>query len=197
ANVIEDVKTCYNVTGPFSFCTSVEPEIAGAVVLNTVSYSEEHSDVYFGGVRFTAIAAPNENYYFDHWEPDGFTLPASALVNDSIMWKFDSASCLKAVFKLKEPYNLTGDPSVPTGFSPNGDGNNDVLNVYGTINATEYHMEVYNRWGQKMFESNDKTIGWDGTYKGQEAPIGVYAYTFKVTVDGKQLQKSGSITLIR
>lgn len=197
-SLTEDIKTCYNVTGPFSFCTQIEPTPGGSVTLNTVNYPVDYSDSYFGNVYFNAIAVPSENYYFDHWEPTDFTLPSTSLTSDSIEWKFTAASCLKAVFRLKEAYNLTGEPTVPTGFSPNGDGNNDVLNVYGTLNVTEYHMEVYNRWGQKLYETNDKTKGWDGTFKGQEAPVGVYAYVFKATTtDGKQVQKSGNITLIR
>lgn len=197
ANVVDDIKSCYNVTGPLRFCTEIEPEGTGAITLNNVNYPEDHSDQYFGNVYFNAVAVPNENYYFDHWESIDFTLPDSILRNDSIQWHFDSVSCIKAVFKLKEPYNLVGEPIVPTGFSPNGDGNNDFLNVYGTRETTEFNLEIYNRWGQQIFQSSDKTKGWDGTYKGAEAPVGVYAYTFKVTIDGEIIQKSGSITLIR
>lgn len=197
ANVVDDINNCYNVTGPLRFCTEIEPEGTGSVVLNNVSYPEDHSDQYFANVYFNAIAVPNENYYFDHWESIDFTLPDSILRNDSIQWHFDSVSCVKAVFKLKEPYNLVGEPIVPTGFSPNGDGNNDFLNVYGTRETTEFNLEIYNRWGQRIFQSSDKTKGWDGNYNGSEAPVGVYAYTFKVTIDGEIIQKSGSITLIR
>lgn len=197
ANIVDDIKNCYNVTGPLRFCTEIEPQGTGSIVLNNVSYPEDHSDQYFANVYFNAIAVPNENYYFDHWEAIDFTLPDSIIRSDSIQWHFDSVSCIKAVFKLKEPYNLVGEPIVPTGFSPNGDGNNDLLNVYGTRETTDFNLEIYNRWGQRLFQSTDKTKGWDGTYNGAEAPVGVYAYTFKVTIDGEIIQKSGSITLIR
>jgi gliding motility-associated-like protein len=195
----EDIKTCYNVNGPWSFCTDVEPVNSGTVYLNTVGYPDEHSDMYFGNVWFDAVGVPNENYVFDHWELDKFTLHDSiSLTNDSLHWLFDTTSCIKAFFKLKPAYETVGEPSVPTGFSPNGDGINDMLNVYGTLNVTDYNLQIYSRWGQKLWESSDKTKGWDGTFKGQEAPVGVYAYVFKVTTsDGKQMQKSGNITLIR
>jgi gliding motility-associated-like protein len=196
--ITEDIKTCYNVNGPWRFCTDVEPAGAGTVYLNTVGYPEEHSDMYFGNVWFDAIGSPTENYYFDHWELESFVLPDSMLRNDSLHWMFDTSSCITAVFKLKPPYLTTGEPAVPTGFSPNGDGNNDLLNVYGTMDVVDYNFQVYSRWGQKLWESSDKTKGWDGTFKGQEAPVGVYAYVFKLTTsDGKQVQKSGNITLIR
>ncbi|MCD6068535.1 MAG: hypothetical protein K0S33_3361 [Bacteroidetes bacterium] len=197
--ITEDIKTCYNVTGPWSFCTNVEPPGSGTVYLNTVGYPEEHSDNYFGNVWFDAIGSPGENYIFDHWELEGFVLPDSiSLENDTLHWLFDSTSCIKAFFKLKEPYLTVGEPSIPTGFSPNGDGYNDLLNVYGTLDVTDYSFQVYSRWGQKIWESGDKTKGWDGMFNGQQAPVGVYAYVFKgTTSDGKLLQKSGNITLIR
>lgn len=193
----DDIKQCYAVTGPFDFCTDIFPVGAGSITLNTNNYPEYHTDTYFANVYFDAIAIPDSNYYFDHWEPTSFTLPSNLLTNDTIQWKFTTASCLKAVFRLKEPYNLIGEPIVPTGFSPNGDGNNDLLNVYGTLHVSEFSLDIYNRWGEQVFSSTDKTKGWDGNYKGVEAPVGVYAYSYRVIVDGKIIQKSGSITLIR
>ena len=196
-NLTEDIKSCYNVTGPYRFCVDIEPQGSGNVLLNNVSISDKNSETYFGNINFTALAKPNDNYYFDHWEPSDFSLTASQVKSDSITWLFQNISCIKAVFKLKEPYLLTGEPIVPTGFSPNGDGNNDLLNVYGTLLATDFNFEVFNRWGEKLFSSTDKTKGWDGTYKGSDVPVGVYAYVYKVTIDGKIIQKSGSVTLIR
>ena len=192
-----DIKMCYNVTGPYDFCTEIFPPGTGSITLNTLNYPVDHTESYLANVNFDAIAIPDSNYYFDHWEPTGFTLPASILKNDSIQWLFTTTSCLKAVFKLKEPYNVAGEPLVPSGFSPNGDGNNDVLNVYGTLQATAFSLEVYDRWGERLFSSTEKTKGWDGRYGGSEAPVGVYAYTFRVVIDGKVTQKSGSVTLIR
>ena len=57
---------------------------------------------------------------------------------------------------------------------------------------------IYNRWGQKVFESQDRRNGWDGTYKGQLQPMDVYAYTLDVEFsDGTKTRKTGDITLIR
>jgi gliding motility-associated-like protein len=165
--------------------------------LNEVPFYDENTVNYFGNVNFYAVARPGENYYFDHWEPKDFSLSANQLKTDSISWFFQNISCLKAVFKLKEAHLLTGEPAVPSGFSPNGDGNNDVLNVYGTLKASDFKLEIYNRWGEKLFSTTDKSKGWDGTYNGVDVPIGVYAYIYKVNIEGKIIQKSGSVTLIR
>ncbi|MFL5753721.1 MAG: CotH kinase family protein [Bacteroidia bacterium] len=192
------ITNCYQVTGPYDFCLDVSPTGTGTIDFNSLTLTNfAFTGQYFGGVNMTAVAKPVTNYDFDHWEASGFTLPDSLIRQDTITWKFDSISCLKAFFRLKEPYNVVGEPLVPTGFSPNGDGNNDLLNVYGTRNATKFEMEVYNRWGQSVYKSEDKTAGWDGKYGGVDAPVGVYAYRFKVTIDGADIIKKGNITLIR
>jgi gliding motility-associated-like protein len=85
---------------------------------------------------------------------------------------------------------------IPNGFSPNGDNNNDLYLIFGTIPGLE--LVIYNRWGQVIFETKDQTIGWDGTYKGEKMQSGVYAYKLRLT-DSKGIvtQKAGNITLMR
>lgn len=67
---------------------------------------------------------------------------------------------------------------IPNSFTPNGDGLNDVFAPTFT-DITEYQIEIYNTWGEKIFESNNPTKGWDGTYKNQAAPIGAYIWQVK------------------
>jgi gliding motility-associated-like protein len=63
---------------------------------------------------------------------------------------------------------------------------------------TKLTWKIYNRWGQLVFESRDRKIGWDGTFKGQPQPMDVYAYTLDAEFfDGSKARKSGDITLIR
>jgi gliding motility-associated-like protein len=88
-------------------------------------------------------------------------------------------------------------PQVPTGFSPNQDGNNDVLYVRGGP-FKKLSFKVYNNWGQLIFESNDQSIGWDGTFKGEEQPIGVYVWILEVEMyNNRVIKKSGDVTLMR
>ncbi|HBS87315.1 MAG: hypothetical protein A2W91_03775 [Bacteroidetes bacterium GWF2_38_335] len=88
-------------------------------------------------------------------------------------------------------------PKVPTGFTPNNDGTNDIYYVRGGP-FSNLEFKVYNGWGQLLFESYDQSVGWDGTYKGKDQPIGVYVYTIKATtVDGNNYEKTGEISLIR
>jgi gliding motility-associated-like protein len=86
---------------------------------------------------------------------------------------------------------------VPNAFSPNGDGNNDVLEVYGSGLAT-VKLKIFNRWGEKIFDSGNQWMGWDGTYKGQLQNPGVYTYYAEgVYLNGKVREKKGTITIIR
>lgn len=83
-----------------------------------------------------------------------------------------------------------------TGFSPNGDGENDILFVRGN-NIGSMNLIIYNRLGHKIFQSNRQDIGWDGTYRGQKQDMDVYVYFLQVTfLDGTSVQKRGNVTLL-
>lgn len=86
---------------------------------------------------------------------------------------------------------------VPQIFSPNGDGFNDVLFVRGR-KISEVTFVIYNRWGEKVFETKDKDIGWNGLHRGKDAQASVYVYYVDAIVEdvGRVTQK-GNITLVR
>jgi gliding motility-associated-like protein len=86
---------------------------------------------------------------------------------------------------------------VPNAFSPNGDGENDVLYVRGhSIKKIEFR--IFNRWGEMVFETNDVNIGWDGTYKGKLADSDVFDYYLNVECVGDEHnQIQGNITILR
>lgn len=88
-------------------------------------------------------------------------------------------------------------PVLPSGFTPNGDGENDVFIIRGGP-FRNVDFKVYNNWGQVIFESTDSEVGWDGTYKGEPVPLGVYTWTFVVDMGSNYIVKeSGDVTLIR
>ena len=92
---------------------------------------------------------------------------------------------------------LDKDVFVPNVFSPNADGKNDILYVYGNY-ITKVDMRIFNQWGQMITHITDKTQGWNGTYKGSAQPVGVYIYVLKAELStGKTIEKKGSITLLR
>ncbi len=86
---------------------------------------------------------------------------------------------------------------VPNALTPNGDGVNDIVIPRG-FGIETITFRIFNRWGNLLFETNQRNVGWDGKYKGQVQPMEVYSFTLDAKLfDGTKVKKSGNITLIR
>lgn len=91
---------------------------------------------------------------------------------------------------------------LPSAFTPNGDATNDDYKIaFLCQNISSFTMRIYNRWGEKVFESNDYTIGWDGKYKGDAQPTDTYSVYIDVDYtesngEAKRLSKISSISLL-
>lgn len=87
---------------------------------------------------------------------------------------------------------------VPSAFTPNKDGRNDLFGVAAGFAAKDFRMQVSDRWGNLVFESFDNTRKWDGTYKGRVLPGGAYIwYIYYVDLKGHQNYMQGTVILIR
>jgi len=90
-----------------------------------------------------------------------------------------------------------GDFFIPNVFSPNNDGLNDVINVHGRCIMT-FNLQIFNRWGEKVFETSSLSESWDGTFRGQKLDTGVFVYKADgVSIDGQSFNLKGNITLLR
>jgi gliding motility-associated-like protein len=194
-SITEGLKDCYSLTGPFNVIYEVDPVGAGHIQVNSLLLTSfPWAGTYYGGIptSLTAIAT-DPALEFDHWEITNTPLPS---VNDSaVTVEYTTSQTVTAVFKANT------DIIVPTAFSPNGDGVNDIVRAYGegikTISFT-----IWDRWGERIFSTSDfdgyYTAGWDGNYKGKKMPAGVYAYQVVATmVDNSEVKKGGNITLMR
>jgi gliding motility-associated-like protein len=88
---------------------------------------------------------------------------------------------------------------IPTAFSPNNDGLNDTYGAIAPCTPENFLLEIYNRWGQKLFSSDNINTRWDGIYKNQEQPLGVYVYVMKYTDPYTKIAytQTGNVTLVR
>jgi len=122
-------------------------------------------------------------------DQNGCTATAGILIVVTGKDTVDPSACLPSFF-------------VPNAFTPNGDGINDKFYVYGR-GIEEMHLQIFNRWGELIFESDDQTDGWDGTYRGEVLNPDVFVYYVKIIFcdDSRPASdnsyRKGSLTLIR
>jgi gliding motility-associated-like protein len=151
----------------------------------------------------TLMSASGGGYYL--WSPpDGLsdpTDPNAAAAPDSTTLYYllvtSVAGCTGTDSVLIEVIQATL-VDIPTAFTPNGDGVNDIFSIHLVNQMTVNRFTVYNRWGQIVFETTDPLKGWDGTYNGVPQPIGGYVYILRGTGErGEPIIGQGSVTLIR
>lgn len=86
----------------------------------------------------------------------------------------------------------------PNAFTPNGDGFNDFYNLVNRGVLAALDLQIYNRWGEMIYEGNLGSTGWDGTFNGETQPVGTYAYMFSASdFDGNTYTAQGNFTLVR
>lgn len=162
-------------------------------------------------VELSTPALPNQKY---KWEPATLVNDPTAPIVRSVItadtWFYltviDTNGCKSSDSILIEIMNEddTVDIFIPSAFSPNNDGINDVLFVMSISNKVDVnYFRVYNRWGQMVFSvenapANNRQFGWNGTYKSEPSPTDSYIYVAEATLsDGRKVFKKGSVTLIR
>jgi len=188
--------SCYGLSGPYALTVDVQPAGAGRVQLNSITLDNYiWSGSYYGAPMSLKAVPADQTYAFHHWEfkthSPNDNRPLSV---DSVAIDFSQADQIVAVFTDKK-----NDVTMPSGFTPNGDGINDLFQPLGSAQfSKDFDMSVWNRWGQEVFRSTDPSKGWDGYFKGQQAQTGVYAYliTYKNLYNESKILK-GNLTLLR
>jgi gliding motility-associated-like protein len=138
------------------------------------------------------LIGTNSNLDFLGKEND--TLILKSLVN---CWQVDTVIIVVKDCSL----NLEDFIFVPNAFTPNNDGKNEVFKIEG-LNITNVKMEIYNRWGEKILSESGNHVGWDGKFKNQDVPEGVYVAILEVSyIDSNGIEKmkfiNQSIQLLR
>jgi gliding motility-associated-like protein len=209
----------YDVTGIPGMCTA-SGSFTGSAVINplpTITISPDQQ--MFIGDGVTLQATGGTSYY---WTPGTFVTcvnsscdTATAIPEETTTFcahVTDSNGCIdslctKVLVVIPCPSNR--DLVVPNAFSPNHDGINDELCLAGWDDCvTNFQITIYDRWGEKVFESSKSEFCWDGFYKGRLLDPAVYVYFIKATYekagssvyDGKtkfDVTKTGNISLLR
>jgi gliding motility-associated-like protein len=157
-------------------------------------------------VPFTNNSTPGASYLWDFGDPgspDNTSVEVNPVhfysaVGDYpvILIVANSFGCFDTLSQMVQ-VRLGNNIFIPTGFTPNGDGNNDLFRVRGN-NILYSEMSVYNPWGQRIYYSSKETKGWDGTLSGAIVPNGNYAYVITVQYEtGNSETFRGSISVIR
>lgn len=162
------------------------------------------------GQLFTTFSgAPADSVIFQWITSDG--LSCSDCPNPFVNTYIDQTYQV-TVIDVSDPFNMNpcigtaigyvfisdgGPIYIPNAFIPNNDGVNDFFRVYGK-NLKYVQMQIFDRWGELLFESYSQDNGWDGTYKETMMQPGVYVYKVNVEyLNGIKMDKTGSVTLIR
>ncbi len=194
---------CYSVTGPFHVAFDVYPHGKGKLKINTIQPGYYPYDGnYFGGVYLPVVeTALDTCWHFDHWKLLHHSLSADTLTNDTLFVNLNADDSIVAVYVNycgpKPPLPINDNIFIPSAFSPNGDGINDVFKISGK-NINSINLKIFNRWGMLVFESNDVNNVWDGKFQGADLQSGVYVYTAYIrNNDGTEKQTSGNILLLK
>lgn len=200
--------TTFTVIGTNSFgCHDTTQAIGTIQYPSPVLSISVSPDSIFVGQTASILATDDLNYTY-HWSSDT-TLSADDIYNPTARPRVTTTYYLEVeneygctsndsiMVMIREPICDVPVVFVPSAFSPDGDGYNDVLMVNGN-NIKNMTMVIYNRWGQKVFETKDQNMGWDGRFNGQELAPDIYGYYMQCTCEkGGTLQLKGSITLLR
>jgi gliding motility-associated-like protein len=203
-----DMSTTYSVTVSDDHCSSSAAVTIGVSGLSQQSVTASaDQDTILAGSSTNIHADPDDSYDVSwtppQWleDPDAFHTEASPPTTTTFeLLMTDGGGCAQRDSVRIYVYDVDCKPPdlfIPNAFTPNGDGENDVLYVRGQ-NIEKMTFRIFDRWGEKVFESHDPDQGWDGTYQGRALDPDVYVYYLEITCVGdKKYFEKGNITLIR
>jgi gliding motility-associated-like protein len=197
-NVFPQENTKYTVL--ISDSAGCEKERDVYVTINPDAHVDAGEDFYLKYGESAPLYGSGAASYF--WYPtymiDPVDVPSPTVRPDVTTTYFvvgTSKEGCKAIDSVTVKVTNTIIPSV---FSPNGDGRNDRFYIRPThsgVNVME--ISVYNRWGERVFYTNQTDEGWDGSYKGVPADMGTYFYQLIYSIGRKQYTEKGDVTLVR
>ena len=211
ASTDQNPTICFNTAGIFDIQLTVTNELGeSASTTNSITVfaspmvtAEQDTVIDLGGTAaLVATGSIPEGSYI--WEPDDYincetcdltsTNPPTTTTYQVTLTDVNGCTATDTVVVY---VNFERALGVPDAFTPNGDGFNDVLYVRG-FGLEAIKFSVYNKYGEKVFESLTQDIGWDGKFRGKEENPGVFTWVVEYEfIDGNSGSRKGTVTLIR
>jgi gliding motility-associated-like protein len=200
-----DVVTCIikPTTGCFAANSYTSNNIAITVFNNpTVDFNPANISILHGN-EITLSPTITTNNLIYNWSPSIYlsntnTVNPISKPDENITYflKITDTNNCEALDSIK--IRVLKGIFIPTVFTPNSDGQNDVFRIppFTAIEKLQYFI-VYNRYGQKVFETNNLATGWNGKINGEQAPMGNYVYIIKASDIKGEIILKGSILLMR
>lgn len=190
-------------------CIRTESIIIDVSIFEPAIFATANPDTILEGESSDLITVENPNFTY-LWSPRDFmeqgmettfnptVTPPSTTIFTVLVTNEDGCTAtastqVNVIVPICEPPYIF----IPTVFTPNGDGNNDVFYVRGHY-IDEVEIFVFDRWGNEVFQSNDINIGWDGYYKGKLSSPDVFGYVAKIKcLGGEEVVLKGNVTILQ
>lgn len=197
--VFPDENTTYTVTGTLASCVNtaettveIQEPTADAGADTTIYLGEFASLDADGGVEYSWSPSTglNETDIENPTASPDFTTTYTVTVTTAIGCEFTD--------QVTVTVSSDAMVGVPTAFSPNSDGVNDGFTIIVRGQVATWLLQVYNRWGQLVFETDNYAAAWNGTFEGSEQPLGSYVYVLNYKdMNGESFVQQGNFTLVR
>ncbi len=191
----------YTISGSCGDADSIDIVVYESPEFTYVSTDESCTGAGDGSIVLTVTGGVNPITYT--WSNGAATVSLDGIGEGSYsVTVSDAHGCSRnATITLGDPGvpcdDITPHAVVPNAFSPNGDGENDMLYVRGE-GITQLSFIVYDRWGEKVFSTTSLSNGWDGTFRGKELDPAVFTYYLHaIFMDGSDKIEKGDVTLTR
>ncbi len=207
----------YTTTGPFTVTltvfnpgscngqdvTTFNVEVFASPIANAtfgpippqVNTPTNFTNLSLNAIRFKWVFGDGDSVEINSMAPVSHQYNATATY-DAYLVAFNEAGCTDT-FPMRIANLIDAVVDVPNAFTPMSNDENSVVYVRG-FGIGKMQFTIWNRWGQKVFETTNQKTGWDGRLKGVVQPMDVYVYTLAVDfTDGRKVIKKGDITLIR
>ncbi|HZK63966.1 MAG TPA: gliding motility-associated C-terminal domain-containing protein [Puia sp.] len=196
---VQDVYNCLTTSNRFTVPSTTEkpdlPDYGSIIIMRNTPASlkpkNPQTGTYFLYEDPLTLTADQQN--------NSGVFSTGLLTNDTVLYvRLVHGNCESAESSVKIRVIQTTQIEMPNVFSPNHDGRNEIFKVPHPEIIQKMQLVIFNRWGQKIFETTDPYQGWNGTVNGADQPAGTYVWMLNCTdlLDNKR-QETGSLVLIR